>query len=414
MLTRLKEFENKAPHIVFHWRDSETEAEGWVVINSLRGGAAGGGTRMHPNCTMQEVLSLAKTMEVKFAVAGPAIGGAKSGIRFDHNDPRKPGVLRRWYTAVRPLLKSYYGTGGDLNVDEIKEAIPVTQSLGILHVQEGVVNGHFPVVEQQRVQIFQQLNDGVKQRITDMRFAPDTPDHSITVADMVTGFGVAEAVRLYYDIWHARAGAITKGKRVLVQGFGNVGGAAALELAKQGYLIAGIMDARGAVLSEQGMDLEAVKELYFAREGNNLPADKTIPYSELGDRAWTIGAEVFIPAASSRLVTREQVDLLKANGLEVISCGANVPFKDPDIFLGDTGLYADNTVSVIPDFIANCGMARAFAYFMQPDTDMSDEAIFRDTTATIEKAMRTTHKFSPNTTGIVQASFNWVLDTLKA
>ena len=38
----LKKFENKQPEIVFHWNDSETEAEGWVVINSLRGGAAGG------------------------------------------------------------------------------------------------------------------------------------------------------------------------------------------------------------------------------------------------------------------------------------------------------------------------------------------------------------------------------------
>ena len=38
----LEKFENKQPEIVFEWKDSETEAEGWVVINSLRGGAAGG------------------------------------------------------------------------------------------------------------------------------------------------------------------------------------------------------------------------------------------------------------------------------------------------------------------------------------------------------------------------------------
>ena len=41
MLDLLKKFENKSPEIVFEWRDAETEAEGWVVINSLRGGAAG-------------------------------------------------------------------------------------------------------------------------------------------------------------------------------------------------------------------------------------------------------------------------------------------------------------------------------------------------------------------------------------
>ena len=70
----LKIYENKQPEIVFNWKDSETEAEGWTVINSLRGGAAGGGTRMREGLDMNEVLSLAKTMEVKFTVSGPAIG----------------------------------------------------------------------------------------------------------------------------------------------------------------------------------------------------------------------------------------------------------------------------------------------------------------------------------------------------
>jgi hypothetical protein len=63
---------------------------------------------MRKGLDMNEVLSLAKTMEVKFSVSGPAIGGAKSGINFDPSDPRKKGVLQRWYKAVSPLLKSYY------------------------------------------------------------------------------------------------------------------------------------------------------------------------------------------------------------------------------------------------------------------------------------------------------------------
>ena len=137
----LKKYGNKAPEIVFHWRDQETEAEGWTVINSLRGGAAGGGTRMRKGLNENEVLSLAKTMEVKFTVSGPEIGGAKSGINFDPNDPRKRGVLERWYKAVSPLLKFYYGTGGDLNVDEISDVIPLTEDCGIWHPQEGVFNG---------------------------------------------------------------------------------------------------------------------------------------------------------------------------------------------------------------------------------------------------------------------------------
>ena len=90
----LKIYENKQPEIVFHWKDAETEAEGWTVINSLRGGAAGGGTRMREGLDMNEVVSLAKTMEVKFTVSGPAIGGAKSGINFNPHDPRKKRGFR--------------------------------------------------------------------------------------------------------------------------------------------------------------------------------------------------------------------------------------------------------------------------------------------------------------------------------
>ena len=139
----LQEFENKEPEVVFEWQDSETSAKGWIVINSLRGGAAAGGTRMRIGVTKNEVLSLAKTMEVKFAVAGPNIGGGKSGIDFDPKDPRKKDVLKRWFKAAKPILKSYYGTGGDMNVDEVEEVIPFCKNEGILFPLEGIVSGHF-------------------------------------------------------------------------------------------------------------------------------------------------------------------------------------------------------------------------------------------------------------------------------
>lgn len=106
VLDLLTKFENKRPEIIFEWKDAETEAEDWFVINSLRGGAAGGGTRMRKGLDKCEVERLAKTMEVKFTVSGPAIGGAKLGINFDPQAPRKRGVSERWYRAVFPLLKN--------------------------------------------------------------------------------------------------------------------------------------------------------------------------------------------------------------------------------------------------------------------------------------------------------------------
>ena len=186
----LKKFENKIPEIIFQWQDSETEAKGWVVINSLRGGAAGGGTRMRIGLDQHEVISLAKTMEVKFTVSGPPIGGAKSGINFDPSDPRKKGVLKRWYEAVTPLLKYYYGTGGDLNIDEIHEVIPITEDCGVWHPQEGVFNGHFQPRESQKINRIGQLRQGVIKPIESENYSPDIAKKFV-VADMITGYGVA-------------------------------------------------------------------------------------------------------------------------------------------------------------------------------------------------------------------------------
>src|SRR5690349_11409066 len=166
----LKAFESKKPEIVFEWNDPETDAQGWVVINSLRGGAAGGGTRMRKGLDKNEVLSLAKTMEIKFAVCGPPIGGAKSGIDFDPADPRKDEVLARWYKALMPILKTYYGTGGDLNIDEIKEVIPITSSYGLHHPQEGVLKGHYNPAQKEFDQKIYQLREGVSLAVKDAKY----------------------------------------------------------------------------------------------------------------------------------------------------------------------------------------------------------------------------------------------------
>jgi glutamate dehydrogenase/leucine dehydrogenase len=381
----LTKYEDKAPEIVFHWRDSETEAEGWTVINSLRGGAAGGGTRMREGLNENEVLSLAKTMEIKFTVSGPDIGGAKSGINFDPKDPRKQGVLERWYKAVSPLLKSYYGTGGDLNVDEIHEVIPITESCGVWHPQEGVFNGHFHPTEADKINRIGQLRHGVIKVIENTDYSPDV-SRKYTIADMCTGFGVAESVKHYYDLY----GGDVKGKTAIIQGFGNVGSAAAFYLSKMGAKIIGILDRDGGLINKDGYSYEDIKDLFLAKEGNTLQSKDLIPFEEANKAFWSLGADIFAPCAASRLVQKDQIDSLVEHGLEVISCGANVPFADKEIFFGPIMEYADQKASVIPDFIANCGMARVFAYFMERKVLMTDEAIFNDISITLKNAIQRT------------------------
>lgn len=405
----LKKYENKQPEIVFNWKDPETEAEGWTVINSLRGGAAGGGTRMRKGLDMNEVLSLAKTMEVKFTVAGPAIGGAKSGINFDPNDPRSRDVLERWFKAVTPLLKHYYGTGGDLNVDADKDVIPITEDCGVWHPQEGIFNGHFKPTEADKINRIGQLRQGVIKIIEDKKFSPDL-SRKYTVADMLTGYGVAEAVKHYYHIY----GGNVVGKKAVVQGFGNVGSAAAYYLTQLGAKVVGIIDREGGLINEEGFSMEEMTQLFLGKDGNKLVSNEMIPFDEMNQKVWSLSAEIFVPAAASRLVSREQITQMIDSGLEVISPGANVPFADKEIFFGPIMEFTDSKVSLLPDFISNCGIARVFAYLMEARVKlpMEDEAIFNDTSETIRAALKKTFEKNNNKTDICKTAFEIALKQL--
>jgi glutamate dehydrogenase/leucine dehydrogenase len=137
-----------------------------------------------------------------------------------------------------------------------------------------------------------------------------------------------------------------------------------------------------------------------------------IPFEEINREIWNVGAEIFTPCAASRLVTREQIDSMIAAGLEVISCGANVPFADKEIFFGPIMEATDSKISLIPDFISNCGMARVFAYFMEKKVSMTDEAIFNDTSAIIRKAIENVHAQNSSKTGISASAFEIALKQL--
>tara|TARA_A200000113_G_scaffold103057_1_gene92469 strand:+ start:3312 stop:4541 length:1230 start_codon:yes stop_codon:yes gene_type:complete len=404
----LKKFENKTPEIIFQWQDSQTDAKGWVVINSLRGGAAGGGTRMRVGLDQHEVISLAKTMEVKFTVSGPPIGGAKSGINFDPNDPRKKEVLKRWYAAVTPLLKHYYGTGGDLNVDEINEVIPITEDCGVWHPQEGVFNGHYQPRESQKINRIGQLRQGVLKTIESKNYTPDI-ERKFVIADMITGYGVAESVKHFYHIF----GGNLKNKRVIVQGWGNVGSAAAYYIAQDGAKIVGIIDRDGGIINEKGFSFEEIKKLFLNKNGNAINDKNLLSFEEINDQIWDIKSEIFLPCAASRLITKDQVDRMLKSGIEVIAPGANVPFADKEIFFGPISDYTDQNTSLIPDFISNCGMARVFAYLMGNDFErMEDESIFKDTSKTIQNALENVFEKNSSSKNISKTAFEIALKQL--
>lgn len=403
----LKAFESREPELVFEWKDQQTDAKGWIVINSLRGGAAAGGTRMHANVNKEEVLALAKTMEVKFTVSGPPIGGAKSGINFDPKDKRKKDVLKRWFAAAKPLLKTYYGTGGDMNIDEVDEVIPICRGEGIYFPLEGVVNGHYKKDKEGKMKIIEQLTTGVPLIVKNKKLTPNS-EKNYSVGDLITGYGVSEAILHYYNIY----GGDVNGKRTIIQGWGNVAGAAAYYLAQSGAIIVGIIDKNGGIIKKDGFSFDELKNILEKRTSNFLEADNIMSFEQVNKEIWSVGAEIFVPAAASRLLSQKQLDLLIENGLEVISAGANVPFADKEIFLGPISKSADKRISVLPDFIANCGMARAFSYFMQDNIEMTDISIFKAVSDTIRNALEKTYKTNNNKTCISKTAFEIALKQL--
>ena len=139
-----------------------------------------------------------------------------------------------------------------------------------------------------------------------------------------------------------------------------------------------------------------------------------LSFEEVNEKVWDVEADVFLPCAGSRLVTQDQIDRLLASGLQVISAGANVPFADPEIFYGEIAESVDERIAVIPDFIANCGMARVFAYLMScENNDMSDQAIFNDTSVIIKQALEATYKIRPETNLLTATAFEKALSTLN-
>jgi glutamate dehydrogenase/leucine dehydrogenase len=168
----------------------------------------------------------------------------------------------------------------------------------------------------------------------------------------------------------------------------------------------------GGLIREEGFSLDEIRDLFLKREGNQLIANELLPFEEVNARIWDLKSEIFIPAAASRLITQEQVERMVAAGLEVISCGANVPFADPEIFVGPTGVWADEQVAVIPDFIANCGMARVFAYLMSEGAEVTDQAIFADVSTTIKKALERSRAKNQGRTKLSQTSYEIALAQL--
>ena len=198
------------------------------------------------------------------------------------------------------------------------------------------------------------------------------PGQALSVSDLITGYGVVEGAR---SLMERRDGGL-EGKRVVVEGFGNVGSAAALYFARSGARVVGLLDAESSLVAPDGLDTSDVEDLIVRGERRVIPAHplrRTDPDRTPADE---VPADIFVPAAVSGSVDRSRLDRLRAAGVRAIVCGANQPFREA--CLGDTATqeYADAHFLIAPDMVASQGMAPAFYHLMDVTADHSAEGTF--------------------------------------
>ncbi len=350
------------PLLVVEWRDRESSATGYLAVQSLRGGACGGGTRVRAYRVAEEAreaaVLLAKTMELKFLVSGLGVGGAKSVINCPESILRSSDraavqvLLRRWFGMILPHLKHCYGTGPDENTND-SEICRLLASLGVPDPRLGVAVGRYGDHVSERLQA---VRVGVAERVPHEVLRLSIP---FSVGDAITGYGIAAAIQFYYS----RRGECAAEKRVAIEGFGAVGTAAALFLQAFGANIVAVSS-----LSESGKPEH--RNVLVARDGTIDVAaaiSHRVGSSLLGetichdvDRIWDFPIDVFVAAATSKTLTVPMLEVLLKNGVQLVACGANEPFAT-----SEAESMADSSVVVLPDFIANCGMARTYAYLLE-------------------------------------------------
>ncbi|KOV71432.1 hypothetical protein ADL00_07630 [Streptomyces sp. AS58] len=364
---------------VFHWRDDLTEAEGWLVIDSLIGGVSGGGLFMHPRVTLSEVADLAATMTLKNTLQRPRFGGGKGGIRFDPASPEAEGVLRRFMIAHRDVIAREWSTGADLYTSrEVIEriaredlALPTAfTAMAATLARHAGIPSQAPAMPQ--------------------RLSRTWNDHA-TVDDAATGHSVAESIRL-------SAGGRP---RVAIQGFGSVGSNTADSLTSRGIgLVTGICERDGYLVDHDGID---VAELLRRRaEGTDRAAFGELVRQD-PQRGWkwvprgagqsdedlltefvaVTGPEVLTPCATRYAVTDSVMREFVRNSGQVVVCGANNAFSTHEV----KAHWIRQGVTIVPEWVSNSGAAILFAELLK--TERADretiQAIFATVTERIEE-----------------------------
>ena len=289
---------------------------GFRVQHSNVLGPYKGGLRMSASVARDEVMALAMLQTWKNALVNLPYGGAKGGIICDPKSlsPReKEALIRRFTYQIHDIIGPEKDIPApDLGTDGQCMAWMLDTYSGIVGHQElGVVTGK-PV----------SIGGSVGR-------------------EEATGRGVMNVLRRHLQQVEGRG---LDGLRVAVQGFGQVGSAAARLLAERGCTVVAISDMYGGRHNPNGIDLKAASAHYAATgQLSDLPASDHMT----NDEVITVDCDVLIPAAIENTVTEELAPNIKAR---IIAEGANGPTTP-----GADQMLRDRGIVLLPDILANAG-----------------------------------------------------------
>ena len=304
-------------------RDDGTRVRftGWRVQHNITRGPAKGGIRYHPSVSRDETVSLAVAMSLKTALMNLPLGGAKGGVAVDPkqlSERELERVTRRYVSEIFAFL----GPDKDVPAPDVGTNAQVMAwvmdqySIGIGHAVPGVVTGK-PLA----------LGGSLGR-------------------DSATGRGVVEAASLVCQA----NGTSLEGKRIVIQGFGNVGMWAARLAAGWGAKIVGVSDVGGVIASEKGLDVQAL--VRATQSGVTSVVDAGVGEViargvQSSTNVFTLPSDIAMPCALGGAIDKDEAASLTA---KYVIEGANGPLTPAaDDVLNDRG------VIVVPDIYANAG-----------------------------------------------------------
>jgi len=303
-------------HIPVQLDDGRLEVfTGYRVQHSIARGPAKGGIRFAPDVTLDEVRALASWMTWKCAVVNIPFGGGKGGVICDPHllsDAELEKLTRRYTAEIIDFIGPERDVPApDVNTNEKMMAwIMDTYSMHARHTVTAVVTGKpMPL-------------GGSKGR-------PEATGRGCMIVTL-------EALK--------RFGLRAEDCRVVIQGFGNVGGMAAKLMQAMGFKIVCIVEYDGAVYNRNGLDVQALE-----RHRKETGSITQFPGGEDMDKnqAMFLECDVLIPAATENVITSQNASQLRCRILCEGANGPTTPLADE--------ILADKKVFVIPDILANAG-----------------------------------------------------------